>query len=149
MIAWTGRARAGATLTVLLALMLGSSLVAVVAGAPLAAVATLLAVGGAAFVFLGVEVTVDDHGLTVRSATVPPVRVRFPYARIEAVEAIDVNPWRWGGWGYRGSLRVFRRAAWVVRGGPGIKVDLRRGRVFVVAVDDAEAGAAALRRRLT
>jgi hypothetical protein len=35
-----------------------------------------------------------------------------------------------------------RRAAWVVHRGPGLKLDLRDGKVFVVTVDGAEEVAA-------
>lgn len=148
MIAWTSTARAGAILTITLVVVVTASLVVALGGAPVAGGVTLLVVGGTVFVFARVVVVVDERGLTVRSGTVPLVRVHFPLERIESVEAIDVNPWRWGGWGYRGSVRVFRRAAWVIRRGSGIKVNLARGRVFVVTVDDAEAGALALQRRL-
>jgi hypothetical protein len=93
-------------------------------------------------------VRVDEHGLLARSRWGWP-RVRFPLAEIDEVAAIEVQPSRWGGWGYRGSVSLFHRAAWILHGGPGIKLDLTGSRVFVVAVDDAEAGAAALTSLLT
>lgn len=96
---------------------------------------------------IGVRVRIDEDGLHVRGR--PPVPVDIPLDQIEVVEVIDVNPWRWSGWGYRGSLKVFRRAAFVARRGPGIKVTLKDGRVFVVTVDDAEEGARVLRGLLT
>ena len=68
--------------------------------------------------------------------------LRWPSTRIgiDAIRqatAIDVRPSAWGGWGYRGSLRLNRRAAVVVRAGEGLRLDLRGGRVFLVTVDGA------------
>ena len=96
-----------------------------------------------------VRVTIDDSGLTADASRWSWPRVQIPLDDIDAVTSMHVNPWRWGGWGYRGSLRVLRRAAWVVRAGPGLRLDLRDGRRFVVTVDDAPTAAAALGRRLT
>jgi len=64
--------------------------------------------------------------------------------RIESASVIDVRPMEWGGWGYRGMLTLMRQAAVVLRAGPGIRVDLADGRVFVVTVDDPETGVALL-----
>ena len=116
----------------------------------------LLVLGGAAWAWLPVfgalvampfskiRVTVDPVALTVRFRGPGWLRVRIRIAQVEEVSSLDVNPLRWGGWGYRGSLRLFRRAAVVVRKGPGIRLNLTRRRVFVVTVDDAEQGAAAV-----
>jgi hypothetical protein len=123
------------------------AVVVVVAGCPGLGLSLLL-VGSALGLMERVEVRVDGDGLEARTRWGFP-RVRFPLAEIEQATAIDVRPSRWGGWGYRGSVSLFRRAAWVLHGGPGIRLDLAKGRVFVVAVDDAEAGAAALADLLT
>lgn len=96
-----------------------------------------------------VRVTVDGTGLTADPGRARWPRVHVPLDDIDAVTSLHVNPWRWGGWGYRGSLTVFRRAAWVVRAGPGIRLDLRDGRRFVVTVDGAPEGAARLGSMLT
>lgn len=96
-----------------------------------------------------VRVTIDDTGLTADAGRWSWPSVHIPIDDIDAVTSLHVNPWRWGGWGYRGSLRVLRRAAWVVRAGPGLRLDLRDGRRFVVTVDDAPTAAAALGGRLT
>ena len=90
--------------------------------------------------FVEVRVTIDASAVRVTGPIAFP-RVTFPFTRIAKVSAIDVRPMKVGGWGYRGSLTVFRRAAWVVRAGPGLQLDLRDGRRFVVTVDDAEAAA--------
>jgi hypothetical protein len=130
----------------------GVALVAVGVGfgaAALVVVAVAFIVSGGALLLLErVEVRVDDHGVQVRNRYGWP-RVHFPLEEIEAATALDVRPSRVGGWGYRGSVTLFHRAAWVLHGGPGIRLELTGARVFVVVVDDAEAGAAALRARLT
>ena len=118
-----------------------------IAGLPVPAF-TLVVSGGALLLLERVEVCVDEHGLVARTRWGWP-RVHFPLEDIEAVTALDVRPSRWGGWGYRGSVRLVRRAAWVLHRGPGIRLELTRSREFVVAVDDAEAGAAALDGLLT
>lgn len=99
--------------------------------------------------FVDVRVRVSDQGLAVRSGLVPWPRLRIPLERIVAVQAVDLNPWRWGGWGYRGSVRLFRRAAWVVRKGPAVEVELDGDRRFAVTVDDADEAAATLAALLT
>lgn len=101
---------------------------------------TLFIAGVACAFFVKVNVTIDASAVRV-SGPIGFPRVAFPFSRIAAVTAIEVRPMKVGGWGYRGSLTVFRRAAWVVRGGPGLQLDLRDGRRFVVTVDDAEAAA--------
>jgi hypothetical protein len=64
-------------------------------------------------------------------------RVSIPIDQIAQVSTLDIKPIRWGGWGYRGSLRAFKRAAMIVRAGEGIRIDLNGGRIFIVTVDDA------------
>jgi hypothetical protein len=98
--------------------------------------------------FRSLSVVIDDAGLRVTASGPVPWRVRFPLGDIESVEAIAVEPWRRGGWGYRGSMTFFKRAAWILRRGDGIQVGLTGGRRFVVTVDDAAAGAAALDQRV-
>jgi hypothetical protein len=95
-------------------------------------------------VFSSVHVVVGAAGLQVRAAFLPWPRVHFPLDEIESATASDIRPMAWGGWGYRGSVRLFRRAAWVLRGGPALEVRLTGGRRFLVTVDDAEEAAAVL-----
>lgn len=83
-----------------------------------------------------IRVSADDQGLRVRYGPLGWPRTVIPSGRIESATVIDVDPMRWGGWGYRGSLKLMRRAAVVLRSGPGIRLDLADGRVFVVTVDD-------------
>lgn len=66
----------------------------------------------------------------------------IPWADVSAVAVVDVDPWQWGGWGYRW-IPGRKATAAVVRRGPGIQLDLTDGRHFIVTVDDATAGVAA------
>lgn len=91
-----------------------------------------------------VEVVVGAGGL--RAALGPfgwPV-VRLTREQISHAEAIEVVPAQWGGWGYRGSLRLFGRAAIVLRGGPGLKVSTVDERILVVTVEDPQGAAGVL-----
>ena len=73
------------------------------------------------------------------------VRQVIPASTIDRVDVVDVSPWHWGGFGYRGSLRLLGRAALVTRPGPGLRVTLASGRRFVLTVDEPAAFADALR----
>jgi hypothetical protein len=110
---------------------------------------TLLAVALSLVAFVSVNVEVGHDGLRASSGTLPWPRVHVALADIDRVEAFDLRPMSWGGWGYRGSVRLFRRAAWVVRRGPALKLTLRNGRVFAVTVDGAGEAAVVLTRLLS
>ena len=102
--------------------------------------------------FVSVEVTIDREGLRARSRPFALARVHLPLEEIESARVVLHRTFSLGissGWGYRGSLRLFRRAAWVLRSGPAIELDLRGGKRFTITVDDAETGAATLQRLLT
>jgi hypothetical protein len=93
-----------------------------------------------ALLFASVYVTVDNQGLRVLLGG--GVRVKkLELDRITAVEAIDLEPSAWGGWGYRvipgGSAVVLRR-------GDALAVTMSDDRKFAVTVDDAATGAALL-----
>ncbi|MEO8529134.1 MAG: hypothetical protein ABI435_08650 [Pseudolysinimonas sp.] len=86
-------------------------------------------------------VRVDDNGLRVRSALGWPV-FTIPAGDVESAGVSAIEPLReFGGWGLRGTPRRF---AVVTRGGEGLEVHRRDGRVFLVTVDDAATGAALL-----
>ncbi|MEO5535301.1 MAG: hypothetical protein ABIR17_09245 [Pseudolysinimonas sp.] len=86
-------------------------------------------------------VRVDENGLRVRSALGWPV-FSIPAREVESAGVSAIEPLReFGGWGLRGTPRRF---AVVTRGGEGLEVHRRDGRVFLVTVDDAATGAALL-----
>jgi len=97
----------------------------------------LLVVGVVNQAFTSVRVSVDATGMRVAYGWLRWPSTRIGIDAIRQATAIDVRPSAWGGWGYRGSLRLNRRAAVVVRAGEGLRLDLRGGRVFLVTVDGA------------
>jgi Protein of unknown function (DUF1648) len=104
---------------------------------PAIVVVTGLVVG----LFAVVRVRVDGGGVLVAYGPLGFPRQRVPLARIRGARTIDVVPLRHGGWGYRGSLIAFRRAAIVVRGGAGIELDCGDRGHLVITVDDAATAA--------
>jgi len=103
-------------------------------------VAVVLAVMlGTMFVF---RVSVDERGLTVRSALGWP-RLVVPLDEVEQSRVVQVRPVaEFGGWGYR--LGRGGRTGIVLRTGPGVEVERTGGRSYVVTVDDAERAVALL-----
>ncbi len=135
---WTGQARASWVLSASLA----AGVLAVALGTrSLAAVLTPLVLLAIAIAFTSVQVSVDGRGLRVRYGPLPWPVTQIPLERIRRADAIDLKPLAWGGWGYRGSRKVLRRAAVVLRAGDAIRLDLTDGSEFAVTVDDAAAGA--------
>lgn len=94
--------------------------------------------------FSSILVSVDRRGLTVRYGPLPWPKSHVALDSIKTASSIDVRPTEHGGWGYRGSRKLFGKAAVVVRGGDGIRVDLTDGTEFVVTVDNATQGAGVL-----
>ncbi|MDE0290797.1 MAG: hypothetical protein OXM88_19780, partial [bacterium] len=88
--------------------------------------------------FSRIRVTADRSGLQVRYGFLGWPRTSVPLRHIATARAIDVRPTEWGGWGYRGSLTLMKRAAVVLRAGPGIRLDLHDSKVFVVTIDNPE-----------
>ena len=101
---------------------------------------SMVGVALAILALTSVSVSVDQRGLTVRYGPLPWPVSRFPLTAIEVASALDVRPMEHGGWGYRGSRKLFGKAAVVVRRGEGIRLGLRDGTEFVVTVDDADRG---------
>ena len=106
--------------------------------------ALLVALGLLLASFATVLVTIDGRGIAIRSGLIGWPRVRFPLSLIEEAEPAEVRPIGLGGWGYRGSLRLFKRAAWVLRAGEGRRLQMRGGQHFLVSIDDAGEAAAVL-----
>jgi len=103
-----------------------------------------LIVGLVVIAISGITLCADRGGLRIAYGPLPWPRTRISLEQIASASAIDVRPTEWGGWGYRGSLTLMKRAAVVLRAGPGLRLDLRDGKVFVVTVDDPETPAALL-----
>jgi hypothetical protein len=77
----------------------------------------------------------------------PLVRQMFRPEQILGANAQRLSFGQMGGWGYRGSLRLFKYAALSTRSGDALMLSLVGGRRFVVTVDEPEAFAAALNSR--
>lgn len=98
--------------------------------------------------FRRIDVTVErgsvDGGAVVVRYGVPHTR-RVALAGVGSVEVIDdLQPMKWGGWGYRGGLAAFKYAGIILRRGPAIQLHLDGGRRLVITVDDAAGAAAAI-----
>ncbi|MGW6392509.1 DUF1648 domain-containing protein [Streptomyces sp. NPDC055103] len=115
-----------------------------------------LVVGVPGLALARVRVTVDRHGLTVRSALVHRPRVRIPLDGVADASVREIDPLAdFGGWGYR--VRAHRTGV-VTRSGEALVVRRRKGsmgsegstghtesgREFVVTVPDARTAAALL-----
>jgi hypothetical protein len=100
-----------------------------------------LAVGAACLLFTAIRVTADRSGVRIAYGVLGWPVQRVPLVEIQQASMLDVRPMEWGGWGYRGSMKVMRRAAIVLRAGPGIRLELAGKRTLVITVDDAEQGA--------
>ena len=83
-------------------------------------------------------VRVDQVGLHVLWGSIGWPRQHIALDSIAQVHAQDIRPMQLGGWGYR---ITSGGTASIVRSGPGIFVEKRDGRTFVVTVDDADQGA--------
>lgn len=87
--------------------------------------------------------TVDERGLTIAYGPLGWPSQTVPLSEIATAEAIDIDPWRVGGWGIRKVPRRAGATAIVIRAGEGIRVQRRDGRDLLVTVPDA-GGAAGL-----
>ncbi|WP_395243944.1 DUF1648 domain-containing protein [Agromyces sp. MMS24-K17] len=140
--AWTATAHAPWPVVVLVFVGLGLCLLPVVlipSWWPLSLL--LVVVIGFAATTLSVRVTVDRHGLVVRTL----VGIRVGRVRLDqAVAAADVtiDPAAFGGWGFR--FDGLGRRGIILRAGSAIEVERRDAPPFVVTVPDARTGAALL-----
>ena len=142
---WRGTCRSRFAVATCLAILVLAVVTAALLGNVGAGVPIALA---GVFVLTLVEIRVELTPEVLRIRYGGPLRwpsQSVPLVEVEGVEAIDVEPRRYGGWGYRGSLRLYRRAALNLRRGPGLRLALRHRRTFVVTVDDAETAAQRMR----
>ena len=86
----------------------------------------------------GYAVTAGAQGLVLRWGLLGWPRQRIALERIASAHPVDIRPLQWGGWGYRGSLRFFGKAAVVLRGGPGLRLDLRDDTQFALTLHHPE-----------
>lgn len=94
-----------------------------------------------AVMFLRIQVLVDNKGVRITWGPFNSTFKFIPLTDIKQARCIHVVPLEHGGWGYRGSLKVFGRAAFVQRGGEGIEIRFKNDKILTVTVDDAETGA--------
>jgi len=139
-VVWTGTARPDGWMLVL---ALGMVLVGVLLLVLVEPFPGLLLVGVAVLLAttLRVRVLVGPGGITVRTGPFGVVRLQVPLARVTGVDALEVDPMAYGGWGVRALPGV---RAVVVRAGEGIRVRRSDGPDLVVTVDDARRGAGVL-----
>lgn len=90
--------------------------------------------------FIRLRVSVDWRGLRVVSLFGIPLK-RIALDQVAVVEATEVRPMDWGGWGYR---VMPGRSAVVLRSGPGLVVTTAADKQFAITIDDPEQPAALL-----
>lgn len=87
------------------------------------------------------QVTVDWRGLRIVSTVGHIPLKRIPLEDIADLDARELRPSEWGGWGYR---VMPGRSAVIMRAGPGLVISTVQGKVFAVTVPDPEAAAGLL-----
>ena len=97
----------------------------------------------AAVLFTRLTVEVDDDEVRIIYGYGWPTQ-RIRWDRVASVQSIQVRPTEWGGWGYRW-VPWKKGTAAVMRAGSGFRFDFPNGKVFVVTVDDADAGLEVIR----
>lgn len=90
--------------------------------------------------FIRLRVSIDWRGLRVVSLFGIPLK-RIALDQVSAVEAAEIRPMDWGGWGYR---IMPGRSAVVLRSGPGLVVTTTSDKLFAITLDDPERPAALL-----
>jgi len=133
---WVGSASSPALLWLGLAVTAAGAVVLLLAGW-LWAIAILVA-GPAVAAVHRVDVRIDSDGVLARFGALPWPVVRTPIGRIGGARAEQIEPMRWGGWGYRLSARG---TALVVRRGPGLVIARTSGSDLAITVDRPEPAA--------
>lgn len=129
-VVWVGRATSRGALAVGVVLaLLALPLWFAVWPAAVAATIAAIAVGW----IHQITVRVDDAHLTVSWGPALWPRIRVALVDVAGASVQEIEPLRWGGWGYR---RTVRGRAAVVRRGPGVVLELRDGQRFAVTVDE-------------
>lgn len=124
------------------AVVAGVAIIGLISHAWVLAVVVGLLIGLSLAFFTQWTVSVDDAGLEVRSALGRP-RFIIPLDEVEMAEVVQVRPLaEFGGWGIRSGKGG--RVGVIIHAGPALQVHRSGGRIFLVTVDDAGAGAALL-----
>lgn len=148
-IVWLGTETVNRAVVAITLIAFATAIVAIVAtwtsgataGAVIAAVVILAAVGLAAATLLAFHIRIDETGLTVRSVAGLP-RFHIPADQIESVSAVEIRAvGEFGGYGIRFARG---RTGVILRSGDAIEVHRAGRRAFVVTVDDADTAATAL-----
>ena len=104
-------------------------------------VVLMVAFSVVALAFSTVRVAVDAGGVAIEMGPFGWPRQYLPIEEINGAAAIEVEPMAYGGWGYRVRSGV---RAFIVRGGPAIRIDRSAGPATLVTVDDAPIGAVSI-----
>jgi hypothetical protein len=95
-----------------------------------------IAGAGSGVLLSKVTVTLDDSAVEVEYGLWHWPVQRFAMQSLSSVEAVDISPLRFGGWGYRW-VPSRRLSGAILRKGPGLLLHRLDGRTFAVTVDDA------------
>jgi hypothetical protein len=139
---WVGTARSLWALPIVIALV-GVGIYLALTRGPIFGLPLGL-IGLVAVPFVSLRVVADRHGVDIVFGPLGWPRRRIPLSDIQRATTLDVVPMEHGGWGYRGSLKLFGRAAIVLRGGEGLRLVLAGDKVLTITVDNAEEGAGLL-----
>jgi hypothetical protein len=91
--------------------------------------------------FMSVRVLVDSRGVQLSFGPLGWPKKVIPLGKIRQARGIDVMPMAYGGYGYRGSMKLRGRVAIVLRGGEGLELGLEGNKRLIITVDGAEEGA--------
>ncbi len=91
--------------------------------------------------FSSVRVTAESDGVTIAIGPFGWPSQHIPIDEVTGAEAFEIKPMAYGGWGYRVRSGV---RAFVIRGGPAIRVGRETGPDTLVTVDDAQIGAVSI-----
>lgn len=129
---WSSRGRGPLLVVIGVALIVIAVAIWSVASVVLAFIAILV------LMFAEVRATIAGKGIVVSMGWLGVPAWRVPLETIEGADVEEVRPMAYGGWGYR--IRPGARA-FVVRGGPGLRIRRFDRPALVLTVDDPETGA--------
>ncbi len=92
-------------------------------------------------IFAFVRVEVREAGVRISLGPLGFPRRRLSIDKITGAGAVVVHPLAYGGWGWR--MRSGRRA-YIIRGGPAIRIERANRVATIVTVDDAQTGSAVI-----